>query len=150
MNHHHQKQVNPHGQNRHDKAKHHPRGIAPDTAHSSKKTSGHRRRSSLWALCLVSFSDCKLSAIVRSAVADRSGHSSSRNKRCFLSPVCLEEQKRVFDMKDVEFIRGVDLVWFEDANGHKCVFRDGAFASGKLSIPANTPGNVPCDTSQLI
>ena len=71
-------------------------------------------------------------------------------KDAFYPPVCLEEQKRVFDMKDVEFIRGVDLVWFEDANGYKCVFRDGAFASGKLSIPANTPGNVPCDTSQLI
>jgi hypothetical protein len=41
-----QKQVNPHGQNRHDKAKHNPRGIAPDTPHSSKKT--RRRGNLLW------------------------------------------------------------------------------------------------------
>ena len=59
--------------------------------------------------------------------------------------------KSAFDMTNVEFRCGIDLVWAADAQGQQVVIRDVAFKEGVYSVPARSdPINYPCDASDLL
>lgn len=57
--------------------------------------------------------------------------------------------KSFFDMKDVEFRCGIDLVWGEDAKGQQILIRDMAFKEGVYSISSD-PINYPCKAVDLL
>jgi hypothetical protein len=54
-----------------------------------------------------------------------------------------------FEMKNVEFRCGVDLVWAQDAIGQSVTVRDTAFKEGVYSI-GSTPINYPCQALDFL
>ncbi len=59
------------------------------------------------------------------------------------------KNRGAFEMKNVEFRCGVDLVWAEDAKGQPVVIRDTAFKEGVYSIGSD-PKNYPCKALDLL
>ena len=56
-----------------------------------------------------------------------------------------------FEMENVEFRCGIDLIWAEDAKNQQVVIRDVAFKEGVYPIPARSPPiNYPCNAAELL
>jgi hypothetical protein len=68
----------------------------------------------------------------------------------FVLPFTVRNPSAVFDMDNVEFTCGVDLVHFEDAEGKTGGLSDVAFVTGHYSISANSSINYPCDASGIV
>jgi hypothetical protein len=60
------------------------------------------------------------------------------------------KNRSAFDMKNVEFTCGIDLVFFKDAEGQGAVISDMAFVNGNFSLPSGKSINYACDASNLV
>jgi hypothetical protein len=60
------------------------------------------------------------------------------------------QNKSFFDMDNIEFTCGVNLMAFKDADGRIVGMTDGAFANGTFSIPRGKSINYACDASGLM
>jgi hypothetical protein len=60
------------------------------------------------------------------------------------------QNKSLFDMDNIEFTCGVDLMAFKDAYGHMGGGADMAFVNATYSIPCGQSINYSCDASRLV
>jgi hypothetical protein len=66
-------------------------------------------------------------------------------------PFIVKNRSAFFDMLNVKFRCGIDLVYAEDSHGQRVGVRDTAFMSGVYSVPwGGSPINYPCDASDLL
>ena len=66
-------------------------------------------------------------------------------------PFIVKDRSALFDMPNVTFRCGIDLVYAEDSIGQKVIFRDEAFISGIYSVTAGGPPlNYPCNAEDLL
>jgi hypothetical protein len=60
------------------------------------------------------------------------------------------QNRSLFDMDDIEFTCGVDLMALKDADGHMIGGSDMAFVNATYSIPRGQSINYSCDASRLV
>jgi len=67
-------------------------------------------------------------------------------------PFIVKNNSTTFAARSVKFLCGVDLIWAEDAKGHRVVVRDAAFASEGLYVisRAAKPINFPCNALHIL
>src|SRR5207245_8406189 len=68
----------------------------------------------------------------------------------FRPPFIVRNPNAIFDMANLQFECGVDLIYFQDADYKNALVRDVAFLTGNASIRPNGQMLYDCDVSHLL